>query len=194
MLSLSKKLFILLLITSCMGCFTAFAGLFESNVNQNSRDAALASLVRAVITEDSVAIYKLTAPESRKEIIKQAGNIFSAYRKLNELIKPARQETLDYVKSKFGDAVNGREFIISIIDEDVEDLWDAYNSNAQKKLIAAYGSKDAACKQLKGLMPFYKRALLLEAKRKIGKDMICIDNKWFFVYKEPAVTNKSGGK
>ena len=174
-----KKIFLGAVLALCMDCFTLHAGLFDSNIDQNTREAAIAGIVRAVAAEDVMAIYSLTAPDSRKKILDETGGLIAAYRKLNSLLAQSKKEMADKIKAKFGDAVDPEKFIIAVIDSSPEKLWDAYTPEHQQKLIASNGSKESARQQLELLTGLFRRTLLLEAGQKLANQLICIDGQWF---------------
>ena len=105
MFMIIKKFFLGAVLALCMDCFTLHAGLFDSNIDQNTREAAIAGIVRAVAAEDVMTIYSLTAPDSRKKILDETGGIIAAYRKLNSLLAQSKKEMADKIKAQFGDAV-----------------------------------------------------------------------------------------
>ena len=174
-----KKIFLGAVLALCMDCFTLHAGLFDSNIDQNTREAAIANIVRAVAAEDVMTIYSLTAPDSRKKILDETGGLIAAYRKLNSLLAQSKKEMADKIKAKFGDAVDPEKFIIAVIDSSPEKLWDAYTPEHQQKLIASNGSKESARQQLELLIGLFRRTLLLEAGQKLANQLICIDGQWF---------------
>ena len=174
-----KKFFLGAVLALCMDCFTLHAGLFDSNIDQNTREAAIAGIVRAVAAEDVMTIYSLTAPDSRKKILDETGGLIAAYRKLNSLLAQSKKEMADKIKAKFGDAVDPEKFIIAVIDSSPEKLWDAYTPEHQQKLIASNGSKESARQQLELLIVLFRRTLLLEAGQKLANQLICIDGQWF---------------
>ena len=179
MSEIGKKVFLGAALALCMSCFTLHAGLFDSNIDQNTREAAIASIVRAVAAEDVMALYSLTAPAARKKIIDETGGLIAAYRKLNSLLAQSKKEVADKIKAQFGDAVDPEKFILAVIDDSPEKLWEAYDPEHQQKLIASNGSKESARQQLELLIGLFRRTLLLEAGQKLANQLICIDGQWF---------------
>lgn len=175
-----KKLFLIIATILGVGCFTAHAGLFDSQPDQSSKEKAIASMMRAIVAEDVLSIYRLTDPTIRKKLIANAGGILFARWELNKRLKPARALIFDKITQQVGPEVNPLKFALGIIDEDPDQLWAAYNRETQKKMIADAGNKEAARKRLVPLIKDFKRLLISEAEQKIGNFFVNRKDKWFF--------------